>query len=309
MQVVDIRLKHNTFNQEDVVIAIGNFDGVHRGHLKLIEQARNIAKTKGYKFGILTFDVTPRQVTNHIKDYFVLTSIHDKIEIFEELGLDYVFVAHFNNDMAGIGHKEFVKKYLVPNHIKHIVCGFDFRYGHLKLGSAQTLELDGEGYFKVDIIDKVAVNDQKIASSSIHESLMYGNVEEANDLLYHNYTITGKVVYGRQKGRTIGFPTVNLMPSANYRIPQIGVYASIVEIDGKKYLGMTNIGHNPTFNYRDHPSIETHVMGFDEMIYGKIIKVTFLKNIRKEKVFESIDDLINQLNHDRQLIKDLFKDK
>ncbi|MDF9867377.1 riboflavin kinase/FMN adenylyltransferase [Bacilli bacterium PM5-3] len=291
----------------EYAVAIGNFDGVHLGHREVIKKAVKLASSKNMKAGVMCFDVTPRQLVNKIDNYYMLRSFEQKKEILEELGIETIFLIHFNDKIKNLSPQEFVEKMIISSNIKYLVCGYDFAFGKNKAGNATYLQQFSE--FKTIILPRIEINHDKVSSTLINELLSHGSIQEANRLLVKPYSIIGKVIAGNQKGRMIGFPTANVLPLVNYRIPQSGVYATRVIVNDKEYYGMTNIGHNPTFNFSCNTSVETNIFDFDEDIYGCIIEIIFIKYIRKEKIFDDVDDLVRQLNKDKQDIIDFFNEK
>lgn len=304
MDVIEIEYDSKCLLDAEYVVAIGNFDGLHIAHQAIIEKAAQIAQDKQLKLGVISFDITPRKVINDIDNYFILKSFSQKKDSLKNLGVETLFLLKFDKNMSSLQPNEFVKMLLNNIKIKDLVCGFDFAFGKDKKGNVMTLESYQE--FNTIIIDKISDNDEKIGSTIIHELILNGDIKKANQLLGHPYSIIGKVIHGNQKGRQINFPTANLKPIANYRIPGIGVYASKVIIDGKEYYGMTNIGHNPTFNYCTTPSIETNIFNFSKDIYGEQIEVILLEEIRREKIFADVEELKQQLEKDKQAIKQLI---
>ena len=197
---------------------------------------------------------------------------------------------------------DFINEFIVKTNIKHIICGFDFHFGKNGEGNFETLIQNEKNDYEVSVIKKQEYNHHKISSSYLKEALTNGDVELVEKLLGRYYCVSGKVVHGLKNGRKIGFPTVNI-DANNYFLPKNGVYGVIIVIDGKRYLGMANLGYNPTFNVLTKVSLEVNIFDFDQDVYGKNVTVFFIKKIRYEKRFNSIDELINQLNQDSKQIK------
>lgn len=306
MKIKNITYNQYLVNQEPMVVAIGNFDGIHSAHLELIKKAREIAIDKKIKLGVISFSTTPRRVINEIRNYFILKTSAQKKKILENLGVDELYIIQFDQDMKRLPAQKFIDDVLVPLNIKYLVCGFDFTFGANKSGDVNLLKQ--QTLFETIVIPCQSYHGKKVGSTYIHELIMNGEIEEANKFLTYPYSIIGIVVKGNQKGREIGFPTANLAPIANYRIPENGVYATKIKINDRLYWSMTNIGHNPTFNYSSFSSIETNVFGFNENIYGQEVELYFYKKIRKEKIFDSISDLMIQLRKDQHTVIKYFKD-
>lgn len=305
METINIRLNSLNATCDNYTVAIGNFDGLHYGHRKIIDLAKKIAYENKTKLGIMSFDITPRQIVNSIDNYYVLRSFDQKFKILESFDVDALFLIHFNNEVKEISASDFVEKMIIDNNIKFVVCGFDFKFGKNQEGDINFLKKYDE--FETIVLDSIDYENEKIGSSKIHEMIIHGEIEKANNLLVSPYSIIGKVISGNKKGRTIGYPTANILPIINYRIPQQGVYATKAIVGGKEYNSMTNIGHNPTFNFTNSTSIETNIFDFDQDIYGQEIEVVFKKCIRRERIFDNVEQLIKQLESDKKEIINYFK--
>lgn len=293
-----IKSLDEVINVENTVVTIGNFDGIHKGHIKLIKEAVKEAKTKNYKSVVFTFE-------NHPMRYFRADSIkhiitnEEKVKIFEDLGVDIVFMIPFDEYMTKISATDFVKTILHEKlKCKMVIVGHDFTFARNKEGNANLLESLGKNYnMKVKVIEPIKIKGRRVSSSYIRNLINDGNVSEIKDFLGRNYFLEGEVIHARKIGRTIGFPTANLKAEDKLIIPKNGIYAVKVYIKNKVYYGATNIGYNPTVNGKAL-SIETNIIDFDEEIYGEIIKVEFLDRIRDEKKFNSLDELKSQLRKD-----------
>lgn len=286
----------------DIVAAIGFFDGLHRGHQALIDEVKEVASQKKLKTALITFDHHPLYVLKMMPEEKYLTTMEDRQRILEKQDIDYLFVICFTREVAALSPKAFIEHYLVPCHIQHIVCGFDFHFGQANQGNAQ----DFYDYFQVSVVDEVVDHDMKISSSRIRQELQLGHIEIANQLLNYPYRIKGVVIQGKQIGRTIGFPTANV-DYQSYFLPKRGVYAVKVIIDHCVYLGMCNIGFNPTFHALKKLSLEVNILDFHQDVYGKEICVVFYQQLRDEKQFQSRDELMNQLQNDQQKVREVMK--
>ncbi|MCU9815908.1 bifunctional riboflavin kinase/FAD synthetase [Paraclostridium sp. AKS73] len=293
-----IKSLDEVINVENTVVTIGNFDGIHKGHIKLIKEAVKESKMKNYKSVVFTFE-------NHPMRYFRADSIkhiitnEEKIKIFKGLGVDIVFMIPFDEYMTKISATDFVKTILHEKlKCKMVIVGHDFTFARNKEGNASLLESLGENYnMKVKVIEPIKIKGRRVSSSYIRNLINDGNVSEIKDFLGRNYFLEGEVIHARKIGRTIGFPTANLKAEDKLIVPKNGIYAVKVYIKNKVYYGATNIGYNPTVNGKSL-SIETNIIDFDEEIYGEIIKVEFLDRIRDEKKFNSLDELKSQLRKD-----------
>ena len=288
--------------EDEICLAVGYFDGLHLGHYALLNKVIQISQDNHYKKAMLTFDHHPSYILDFFESEYYLESFDDRVQELEKLGFDYLFVVPFSKTIARFSADEFIKEFIQPLNVKHVVCGFDFTFGNQAKGNAETLKK----YFNTSIIDEVKYKDEKVSSSINRALLKEGHIEDANQLLNKPYMIKGKVVKGRQIGRVLGFPTANI-DFKRYVLPKRGVYASYVYIDGKKYLSMTNIGKNPTITDLVVPSLEVHIFDFDEDIYNKTITVEFVHFIRDEVKFTNSNALINQLNKDKNQIQEYFK--
>ena len=285
-----IYVKNNNIKNipDELCCAIGNFDGVHLGHQKLI----NESKAHNLKSAVLTFNPHPSVFLKKIKNYQLLTPIMLKKDIISKLGIDYFIIFEFNDEIAKYDKDEFMD-ILKKLNIKSIVCGYDFTFGFKALGNINDLKNN----FIVYEIPKYVLDNVRVSSSYIRELLSFGNILDANRFLGRNYTILGSVIYGSQKGRLIGFPTANLCHEG-YFLPKNGVYFVRIKHQNKFYFGMANIGHNPTFNFQSELRVEVHIFDMNQDIYNETIEVEFLRHIRDELKFSSVDELKNQLSFD-----------
>ena len=285
--------------------AIGFFDGLHLGHMALVDEVKRVSKENGYKSALMTFDHHPLFVLGRINQEKYISSMEDRIEILSEQGIDYLFIIKFTKEVAGLSPETFIENYLVNLNIKHVVCGFDFRFGSRNSGNSDTLIQYNSDCLKVSVIDEIIYKNEKISSTRIRNCLDNGTVDELSYLLNRQYCINGTVIGGKKIGRKIGFPTANV-DYGSYYLPQNGVYAVKVYIDDLEFLGMCNIGYNPTFHLIDKRSLEVHIFDFNGDIYDKEVKVEFYIKTRNEKKFADKDELISQLSYDAITIKNYF---
>lgn len=293
--------EQNDFKIQPSCVALGFFDGFHLGHLKLVDQVIKISKKDNLKKSLLTFDVHPKAyLTNRPFKY--LMSLEDKVKLLESYEFDYLFVLRFNHNIAKLMPEKFIQEFIIKPKIKHVVCGFDFHFGDHGLGNSEVLQANSHDDYQVTVIEKLEYDHHKISSSYLRKLLTNGDVKLAAKLLSRPYCVSGKVIYGRQNGRKIGFPTANI-DAKDYMLPENGVYGVKVYFDNKVYLGMANIGYNPTFTALPELSLEVNIFDFDEDVYGKVLTVAFIKKIRMEKKFDSVERLIKQLKQDKQQIR------
>ncbi|MBD2870690.1 bifunctional riboflavin kinase/FAD synthetase [Paenibacillus arenilitoris] len=281
-------------------LAIGHFDGVHRGHQNVIRQAVAEAKKAGMHSAVLTFDPHPKDVLGQGEQYYrCLTPLDAKMELFAELGVDLAFVMHFDKQFAAVPPGRFVDEVLRKLRAEKVVVGFDFNFGHRGAGDTEALKRLGEPDIDVHIVEPLYENGIKVSSTYIREALEQGDLALAERLLGRPYEVAGTVVHGDGRGRTIGFPTANLQYGAPYVPPRLGVYAITLWVGGQAYSGVLNHGIKPTFNEQNvQPVMEAHLFDFGRDIYGERIRVQFRSFIRPERKFGSVDELIKQIEAD-----------
>jgi riboflavin kinase / FMN adenylyltransferase len=287
------------------VIAIGNFDGVHCGHRRVIETARRIAHERGLSDVVFTFVEHPRTVLRPDAPVPLLTPWAEKVERLGELGIGACVAAHFTPDLAQLSPEAFVTRILLGQlNAKVIVTGFNFRFGHRQAGSPEVLrELGAQHGFDVEIVTPIEEDGGVVSSSRLREMIATGAVEGANAMLCHPYTLTGTVIHGDKRGRTIGFPTANLEVSREKLLPAYGVYACRVRVGGQDLPGIVNIGQRPTF---DPPKlmIEAHIFDWSGDIYGETLSVSLVSRIRSEQAFPSVDALVAQIKADCRVARE-----
>ncbi len=294
------------FHFENTAVAIGKFDGLHKGHQALIEKINNY---NGLSV-LLTFDFHPVSVLKGENPKLIYTSEERRIQA-ERMGIDVLIEYPFNEETATMPAEDFIREVLWKKlGAKHVAVGEDFRFGAGRLGNADMLCKLGQQYgFEAHICKKVFMDLKdctsetkhlEIAATLIREAISQGNMEMANALLGCPYTIFGPVVCGRQIGRTIGMPTANVEPDDSKLLPPNGVYASKTFIDGQMYLSVTNIGKNPTVAKDQKRRSETFIYGFNENIYGRKIEIQLHHYLRSERKFDSVDALMAQMHQDME---------
>ena len=285
------RIEEISLFEDQSIVTIGAFDSIHIGHEKLLNEMLKQKKNSEYKYKtiVFTFDMHPDYYLHKRNNNGYLQSKKEKNEIFKNYEIDYLVI--LGKDILGYSYKEFHKEILNKVNTKTVVVGSDFVYGLNKEGNVNTLKED------YNVIDLLAVNDngQKISSTEIRNLLEQGKVEEASKLLGKPYSVSGVVIRGAGLGRKIGIPTANIScHEIGVKIAD-GVYGTIVKVSGEKYLGITNIGKNPTVNTQVVSRIETHIIDFDGDLYGKKIEIDFIKYIRGEIKFANVDDLVKMV--------------
>ena len=303
----------NSFDQinidEKLCLTIGNFDGIHKGHREIIKNLIQQTEASNLKSAILSFTPHPKIYFNKQKN-FMINSQSKKKEILKDLGLDYLIDLNFNDKFTQLSHNEFEDKILLEKlNSKRILIGKDFQYGNQRKGNIDTLKIFCEKN-KIELEEIGLIlndhNSNKISSSAIRENLKSGKFELANKDLERNFSVAGKVIKGDQRGRTIGIPTANLEYPLNTITIPYGVYAVETIIEGNNYFGIVNFGIRPTFN-KDKPIVEAYLFDFDNDIYDKDIEILFHKQIRQEKKFNDIKELLNQINIDIAEAKKILK--
>ena len=283
---------------------IGFFDGVHLGHRFVIEQLSTIAGQTNTSSLIITFDKHPRQVLHADFQPKLLTILPEKLELLEKTGVDACTILNFTPEMAKLTACEFMSQVLKKQYnISKLLVGYDHRFGNNRQENfedyVQYGNMLGIEIVQLDCFNTAEAN--SISSSEIRRMLENGQIERANSLLGYNYFFSGRVIDGFKVGRKIGFPTANLqIENPEKQIPASGVYAVKIYFDGKEYTGMLNIGSRPTLENGNNISIEVHIINFDNVIYDQNLRVEFLRKIRNEKKFDTIQDLTHQLEQDKQ---------
>lgn len=285
------------------VVTVGTFDGVHRGHQAIIEYLHRRAAEQSGPSTLVSFDPHPRSVV-HGEDVPLLTTVAERADLLEGLGLDRFVVVPFSTDFAQFGPEEYVRDVLVKRiGMQEITVGYDHRFGKDRAGDVDLLQDLGVQYgFEVDVIPPQEVNHDVVSSSSIRSLLLEeGAIEPANERLGRPYRLDGVVARGEGRGRELGYPTANLaLPDAQKLVPKRGVYATTVTLpDGRQRGGMMNIGRRPTFDEMD-VTVEVHLFDFEGDLYGERLSVQFLQRLRDEQKFQSADALTAQLSEDER---------
>lgn len=296
MRIIKIGVDTKRTYTKPMCACIGYFDGMHKGHQQLLKHTISMAKKMHCESALITFEPDPWVTIRHAKDVKHITTMRERLNRAVQFGIQNIIILEFTKEFSQLSPEEFVQKILSQISLKGIVCGFDFHYGAMGKGDARSLQ-QTEG-IEVDIVAPVEDAKGKISSTRITNCIEQGQMEEAAEMLGYYFRISGVVVRGRHQGHSIGFPTANVQYDSEYLLPKGGVYAGFVVIEGKRYPAMINLGHNPTFNYRNDMSLEANILDFDEDLYGKTIGVEFVHFIREEKRFTSKGNLIMQLEQD-----------
>jgi riboflavin kinase/FMN adenylyltransferase len=285
---------------------VGFFDGVHTGHRFLIAELKKESAKRGLKSMVITFKVHPRKVLHAAYLPQLLTSAEEKLEQLKSTDVDEVVELDFTTEMAQLTAAEFIKQILAEQlGVKLLLVGHDHRFGkNREEGFPEYVAYGKQNGMEVIQATRYSTEQfSHISSSEVRNALLNGEIERANTLLTYPYAFTGYVVSGFQVGKKIGFPTANLNPvEPDKLIPAIGVYAVLIDWNGTTYSGMMNIGRRPTLDNGDAVSLEVHIINFDADIYHQQVKVTFIRKIRDEKKFNSVEELIEQLKMDKEIV-------
>ena len=303
MEVIQVDLDSEIF--QEATIALGNFDGLHSGHKALIQEVVAMAKKLNCRSSVLMFKTHTKNTTDGIFQE-LLTSRSQKHDILREMGIDIIYEIEFTKQIMRLSPEAFVSDFLVGHlKAKGVVVGYDYRFGFKASGDASTLDaLCKSNGIALSIKNAVTYEGEAISSTRIRSAVKKGNVKLAGALLSRPFTIRGKVVPGKQLGRTIGIPTANILYNANYVVPKFGVYLTGVTVDGKYYYGATNIGTNPTFGEQEI-KVETYLYNYEgDSLYGKIMDVALLDFIRPEIAFDGVEALKTRMDKDLSTLRE-----
>lgn len=280
-------------------LTIGVFDGVHLGHQQIIQKLVNEAHAQNEPALVLTFDPHPANVLSG-QDIKCLTTPDERADLLAGLGVDYVITQRFTRDLSAATASEYMSTLKQTLGVKRLLIGYDFALGKGREGNAARLtEIGRELGYSVDVVPALGDESGVISSTEIRKLISVGNVKEANKLLGHHYMMSGEVIHGAQRGRTIGFPTANVDYPSQKATPSNGIYACWAYLGEEKFMAATNIGFNPTFTPdRQIPSLEAYLLDFDRDIYGQILKLEFIGRIRDELKFDSVEALIQKIHED-----------
>ena len=289
------------------VLALGNFDGLHRGHLKIVERVRRGAAEHGGTPMAMTFDPHPSRIVRPDKAPPLLMTKAQRLEALDRAGIAAVAVVRFTTELSHWDPETFVRTVLVDwLRVSEVWVGANFLFGHDRSGNFSTLRTLGQRYgFRADKIDPVRYKEFVVSSTRIRRLVAEGRMDEAGALLGHPYYIDGTVVAGKRRGRELGFPTANLQ-TENELLPPNGVYATTTTIDGVVHASLTNVGVRPTFGDAVKPIIEAYVLGFNGDLYGRPVRLGFVQRLRDERKFEDVDALRTQMEADRRRAERLF---
>lgn len=287
--------------EEDTVLVLGYFDGLHKGHQTLFKEARKIASEQGLKIAVLTFPESPKLAFVRYQPELMLHLNHpeERAAHLENLGVDYLYLIDFTSHFSKNTAQEFFDKYVAALKAKAVVAGFDYHFGSDKRKAEELADYFGG---QIVIVSSVNQDEEKISSTRIRETIQNGDVAKAHQLLGYPLSTRGIVVHGNARGRTIGYPTANLAPLDRVILPADGVYVVDVEHNGKIYRGMASVGKNVTFE-GDELRFEANLFDFAEEIYGDTIRIIWLDKIRDMVKFDGIEELVAQLKSDEEVAR------
>ena len=291
---------------------IGNFDGIHLGHKKIIDAAKRYSEKNSTRSCVITFSPHPQKVLGR-KEVSLIFPLERRFKMLESTGIDAVICLDFTRELSKVSAENFVKDILLDRlKIKDIVVGPGFSFGHKRKGNVDLLRSMGETHgFNTVVAEAARVGDRVVSSSAIRDLVREGEIYESNRFFGYDYYIEGVVVEGEKRGRKLGFPTVNLDTEWEI-LPKPGVYATYVRLSDGFHGSITNIGVRPTFE-ESKLTVETHIFDFNDNLYGEEVRVNFVERLRDEKRFESVDKLVEQINHDiagvREILRDCPKDE
>jgi riboflavin kinase/FMN adenylyltransferase len=285
------------------VITIGTFDGVHEGHKAILQEVVAHARAVGGESVLLTFEPHPRKVLFPGQPIGIITPLEKKLELITATGIRHVVVVPFTLQFAGLSATEYIERFLAKIFRPHsIIIGYDHHFGHDRTGNIGLLKKFAPVYdFEIVEIPAQLIEQAAVSSTKIRNAIAAGHVDEANQMLGREYSLTGSVEHGNKLGRTLGYPTANLQPvEAEQVVPGNGIYAVRAVHDGTQYGGMMSIGFNPTVTDKKELRIEVNIFEFDKDIYGDRVEVLFVKKLRDEEQFNSLKELMDQLGRDKE---------
>ena len=293
------------------VVVLGNFDGLHLAHREIIERAKEKAFNNNLKVVVFLLNPHPVKVLSPHKNFLMLSTLEDKEEMLEKLGVDYMVVEPFTLEFAEISPLQFVQQYLVQClNVKQVVVGFDYTFGSKGTGTPTDLLKWGEEFdFNTEIVPPVIINNEIASSSLIRELLSKGKVYEASQYLGYYFRRKGKVIHGEGRGKTLGYPTANLHFPEDLLLPANGVYLTLITWKGNSFFGLTNIGSKPTFSRKFERHVEVYIIEFKGDIYEEELTVMFLQKIRNEVAFSAPYFLVKQIESDLKTAVKLIKNE
>ncbi len=301
MQCISV---NDNIQLKNTIVTVGKFDGIHKGHEKLLEVIRKNAN--GRQKVVLTFETTPKAFLNNKANKTIVTEEEKQI-LCEQQGIDVYMKMPMTKEFLALEPDIFVRKILKDKMgVTTIVCGPDFHFGVNASGDVDFLRENQEKYgYQLIVVEKEKYNNKDISSTMIREKITQGKMLEVNEMLDHPYRIIGKVEQGKHLGRTLGLPTANIIPDSTKLLPPNGVYRTVVVVNNKSFNSISNVGVNPTVENGNQIKVETHIIDYKDYIYNEIVQVQFYDFIRPEKAFNSVDELKNQINADIEICRNI----
>lgn len=311
MRTIELTYPH-IFSEDtlpETVAAIGFFDGIHIGHQEVINTAIMKAKEKNMESAVITFHPHPSVVLNkQKKNVKYITPIRQKQEILQQMNVDRLYIIKFNEELSSLSPQQFIDHFIIGLHIKHVVAGFDFTFGHKGSGNMDNINQYTRDLFTYTTVSKVKNDEEKISSTRIRNLLASGDVTQVNELLGRPLSLYGTVLSGARRGRKLGFPTANLNVEEDLLLPKPGIYAVRVLYKNRIYEAMASLGTNPTFPEDElRLSLEVHIFDYNHDIYGEELLLEWHAYIRDEAKFPSVEALIKQLEDDERTIRAYFQ--
>ena len=299
-----IRDLEKIFFENKITATIGGYDGIHIGHNRIISKVVQKARENNSKSALITFKPLPKIF--FARKNFELLTIYKKIEILKDLNVDYMILLRFNDRLISMSSKDFIEEILIKKlKISSLTVGHDFKFGKNQSGSVSDLQdYAQEGFFTLNVEEKHSIAGERISSSSIRDYIMQNNFEKASKMLGRPYTVSGKIIHGDKRGRTIGFPTANIKLEPNILLS--GVYAVSTLFKKKKYYGVANIGYKPTFDGQKY-LFEANIFDFSQDLYGQRLEFDIISKIRETKKFSGVEELKKYINLDVKSAKEIFK--
>ncbi|GBG94158.1 riboflavin biosynthesis protein RibF [Ligilactobacillus salitolerans] len=299
---------HQLIEPGPVILALGFFDGVHRGHQRVIRAAKKVAQEKNAKLAVMTFDRFPKiayQGLDPLKIRY-LTTTKRKLALFEQLGADLAYVVEFNEKLVPMLPQEFVDKYIIALHAIGAVAGFDFTYGKPEIANMKTLPDYAQGRFEVFEVPELTEDAVKVGTTQIKHLLDQGKISETNLLLGYPFETTGPIVHGQARGRKLGFPTINVETDAQQKLPALGVYAVKVQIGTAWFDGMASVSHNETFGPQQEVTVEINLFDVHQDLYGQVARVQWFEYLRPSFKFTGAQALVDQMKKDESQSRELL---
>ena len=308
-----IKIKHpynkDEIVNEDIVLILGYFDGVHLAHQKVIKEGVRIGREKNLKVALMTFNRHPSIVYRKLNagQYANLTQPNQKAKLIESLGVDILYEVFFNSEFGNMPPQEFVDRYIVDWHAKGVVAGFDYTYGRADIASMAQLSDYAKGRFDIVQVGEAKEAGETISSTLIRQYIKNGEIDKANAMLGYSYETLGFVIHGDARGRELGYPTANIYSHPYTYLPGVGIYAVWFIVKGKRYMGMASIGYNVTFKNQSELSVEVNILDFNEEIYGDDVQIEWVAYLRGEVQFDGAEELIHQLQKDEEATRRILK--